>query len=90
MDYDTESTFVNRDDQIPMLIVDNVDGSDGESIASDRSRKRDKFKRKSQDLRDTLKKAQGKAVEGGTSMQDRLLEKYISQHFAKFTLLTYK
>lgn len=76
--YDDTDTFVNRDDSVPVLVIDHhIDGtSDAESVSSDRSRKRDKFKRKSLDLRDTLKKAQGKAVDGGSSIQDRLLEKY--------------
>lgn len=75
MDEFTADAFVNRDDSVPLLIVDPADTSDKDSV-SERERKRDKFKRKSQDLRDNLRKAQNKSSEGGSSMQDRLLEKY--------------
>lgn len=75
MDEFTAEAFVNRDDSVPLLIVDSADTSDMDSI-SDRERKRDKLRKKSQDLRDNLRKAQNKQSEGGISMQDRLLEKY--------------
>lgn len=80
MDEYSENAFVNRDEAVPLLVVDHAD-SDAESGASDRERKRDRFRRKSQNFKDGFKKAQEKAqakVTEGASMQDRLMEKYCS------------
>ena len=77
MDEFTADAFVNRDDPIPLFVVDPADSSDVESTSTtDRARKRDRFRRKSQDIRENLRKAQNKSSDGGSSMQDRLLEKY--------------
>lgn len=72
MDEFTADAFANRDDPIPLLVVDDVDLSD---TPSDRERKRDKFRLHGNRFKENLKKAQSRPAEIGASVQDRLLEK---------------
>ena len=72
MDEFTVDAFVNRDEPIPILVVD-ADLSDS---LSDRERTRDRLKAQGKTIKDSFKKVQGKASDTGSSMQDRLLEKY--------------
>jgi hypothetical protein len=79
MDEFTVDAFVNRDDPIPVISFEpSEDLSDeAEQSPSGPERKRDRFKQHGKTLKENLKKAQGKATETGSSVQDRLIEKYV-------------
>jgi hypothetical protein len=81
MDEFTVDAFVNRDDPIPVISFDiNDDLSDeaeSEPATTEKERKRDKLLQHGKNLKDNFRNVQGKASETGSSMQDRLLEKYV-------------
>jgi hypothetical protein len=77
MDEFTVDAFVNRDDPIPVISFDtNDDLSDDAELATP-GRKRDKLLQHGKNLKDNFRNVQGKAPETGSSMQDRLLEKFV-------------
>lgn len=78
MDEFTVDAFVNRDDPIPVISFDQTDDlSDEAEVPSTPERKRDKLLQHGKNLKDNFRNAHGKASETGSSMQDRLLEKYV-------------
>jgi len=78
MDEFTVDAFVNRDDPIPVISFDAAeDLSDEVDDVSDVDRKRDRFRRRGKDVKENIKKVQQRASETGSSIQDRLLEKYL-------------
>jgi hypothetical protein len=78
MDEFTVDAFVNRDEPIPVISFDQTDDlSDEAEVPATPERKRDKFLQHGKNLKDNFRNAQGKASETGSSMQDRLLEKYV-------------
>jgi hypothetical protein len=80
MDEFTVDAFVNRDDPIPVISFDtNDDLSDDAELATP-GRKRDKLLQHGKNLKDNFRNVQGKAPETGSSMQDRLLEKFVCNH----------
>lgn len=77
MDEFSADTFVNRDDPIPVISFDiNEDLSDDAPPATPPQRKRDQLLQHGKNLKDNLRSAQERVSETGSSMQDRLLEKY--------------
>ncbi|TVY65649.1 Peroxisomal membrane protein PEX29, partial [Lachnellula suecica] len=81
MDEYTPDAFVNRDEPIPVVVLDHPDDHDlsDESDAIPDDRKRDRLRQHGKNLRDNFKKAQDKASDKGSSIQDRLLEKLLQQ-----------
>lgn len=79
MDEFTADAFVNRDDPIPVVVLDPADdlSDDEHDDGTQPERKRDRLWRHASNMRENVRKAQGKASETGSSMQDRLLDKYI-------------
>jgi hypothetical protein len=77
MDEFTADAFVNRDEPIPLLVVEPAEPAEPSDFdtPSERERKRDRLKTHGKSFKENLRKAQGKATETGSSMQDRLLEK---------------
>ena len=83
MDEFTVDAFVNRDEPIPVVVLDSAEDISDEAAYSSTdgttpTRKRDRLKRHASNMKENMKKAHGKATETGTSMQDRLLEKCAS------------
>lgn len=78
MDEFTADAFVNRDDPIPVISFDINDDLSDESGPATPQRTRDKLLQHGKNLKDNLRNAQGKVSETGSSMQDRLLEKYVA------------
>lgn len=68
MDEFTADAFVNGDEPIPVVVLDHELSDEFEGDGQP-ERKRGRFKH----MKDNLRK---KTVESGSSMQDRLLEKY--------------
>lgn len=78
MDEFTVDAFVNRDDPIPVISFDQADDlSDEAEVPSTPERKGDKLLQHGKNLKENLRNAHGKVSETGSSMQDRLLEKYV-------------
>ena len=77
----TADAFVNRDEPIPVIVFDSAEDISDEAAWSSAdgrttsSRKRDRLKMHASNVRDNVKKAQGKASEAGSGIQDRLLER---------------
>lgn len=77
MDEFTADAFVNRDDPIPVISFEAREYfSDDGDDASDVDHKRDRIRRRGKDVKENTKKGHQRASETGSSMQDRLLEKY--------------
>lgn len=72
MDEFTADAFVNRDEPIPVVVLDHEVSDEVESDGQT-ERKRDRFKKHTTSMKENIRK---KTVETGSSMQDRLLEKY--------------
>jgi len=78
MDEFTVDAFVNRGDPIPVISFDENDElSDEAEPSTPDQRKRDKLLQKGKNLKDNFRNTQGKVSDAGSSMQDRLLEKYV-------------
>jgi hypothetical protein len=82
MDEFTVDTFVNRDDPIPVISLDRAgefSGDEGEMEVGSNDGKRRGLKKhlSKSNIEDKFRKATGKSSESGTSIQDRLLEKYV-------------
>ena len=79
MDEFTVDAFVNRDEPIPVGVLDPADNLSDEVLddPTQPERKRDRLRRHASNMKENVRKAQGKVSETGTSMQDRLLDKYI-------------
>jgi hypothetical protein len=79
MDEFTADAFVNRDEPIPVAVFAPADNQSDEDYddGTQPERKRDRLRRHAANIKETVQKAQGKASETGSSMQDRLLEKCI-------------
>jgi hypothetical protein len=77
MDEFTVDAFVNRDDPIPVISFDMNDDLSDEAEPATPERKRDKLLQHGKNLKDNFRNAQGKPFETGSSMQDRLLEKFV-------------
>jgi hypothetical protein len=80
MDEFTFDAFLNRDEPIPVIVLDPAEDLSDE--ASNRSaggatpsRKRDRIKKHASNMKENMKKAHEKVSEIGPSMQDRLLDK---------------
>ena len=76
MDEFTVDAFVNRDDPIPVVQLDHQDDVSEEADASSDERKRDRLKQHGRNIKERFNKVHEKASDRGSSMQDRLLEKY--------------
>lgn len=78
MDEFTADAFVNRDEPIPVVILDPADDLSDEEYddGTQPERKRDRLWRHASNMKENIRKAQGKVTETGSSVQDRLLEKY--------------
>ncbi|KAG0652667.1 Peroxin-29 [Hyphodiscus hymeniophilus] len=82
MDEFTVDAFVNRDEPIPVVSLDRHDDISEEEEEYDGTqpeRKRDVFRRHAANMKENVRKVQGKATEHGSSMQDRFLEKLLQQ-----------
>jgi hypothetical protein len=79
MDENTAYAFVNRDEPIPVIEFDLADDLDHDIFDEPAERKRDRLRRQASNMKENVRKVQGKVSETGTSMQDRLLEKYVLQ-----------
>jgi len=77
MDEFTVDAFVNRGDPIPVISFDTNEDFFDEPEPATPERKRDKILQHGKNLKDNFRNVQGKASETGSSMQDRLLEKYV-------------
>jgi hypothetical protein len=78
MDEFTYDAFVNREDSIPVINFEDVDELDENEPPE---RKRDRLKKQASNMKGNLRK---KGVETGTSLQDRMLEKYVQvKYFMK-------
>ena len=77
MDEFTVDAFVNRDEPIPVATFDPGEGLSDEMCddPAQPERKRDRLRRHTSNMKENVRKAQGKVAETGSSMQDRLLEK---------------
>ena len=81
MDEFTVDAFVNRDDPVPVVALDQHgdfsgdEEGDAESRSGTRRKLRDHLSKSN--MTDRFRKATGKPAEPGRSMQDRLLEKYV-------------
>lgn len=76
MDEFTANAFVNREEPIPVVTVNNEYSEDGESDGqADSNRKRDRLKKHTSNLKENIWK---RTTESGSSVQDRLLEKFVS------------
>jgi hypothetical protein len=74
--------FVNRDDPIPVVVFDRKDDlsdeADGSDNATQPERKRDRLLKHTANIKENFQKRHGRSESGsGSSMQDRLLEKYV-------------
>jgi hypothetical protein len=81
MDEFTVDAFVNRDDPVPVISLDRsgeFSGDDGEiEVESNNGKRLDLKKHLRSNIKEKFRKATGKGSESGTSIQDRLLEKYV-------------
>lgn len=82
MDEFTVDAFVNRDDPIPLILFGGNSESTGdegeiEADSNDGKKRGPKKHLSKSNLKDKFRKATGKSSESSTSIQDRLLEKYI-------------
>jgi hypothetical protein len=82
MDEFTVDAFVNRDDPVPVITFErdeDFSGDEGEMEVDPRDGKRRGLKKhlSKSNLKDRFRKVTGKSSESGTSIQDRLLEKYV-------------
>ena len=79
MDEFTADAFVNRDEPIPVVVLDPADDLSDEALGdpTQPERKRDQMRRHASNMKENVRKAQGKVSETGASMQNQLLEKYI-------------
>ncbi|KAH8599430.1 integral peroxisomal membrane peroxin-domain-containing protein [Bisporella sp. PMI_857] len=68
-----DDAFVNRDQPLPVVNLENEPSDCGEH------RKRDRLKGYTANVKENVKKATGKTADTGSSIQDRLLEKLLSQ-----------
>ena len=78
MDELTADAFVNRDDPMPVVNLDPADDP-FEAAHDDRIQpesQRDRLRRHAANIRGHVREVQGKSAETGSSVQDRLLEKY--------------
>ena len=87
MDECTVDAFVNRDEPIPLISFDPAEDLAEEEFndvtqPEIQERKRDKLWRRAANMKENVRKVQGKTAETGSSVQDRLLEKYILPHIA--------
>ncbi len=83
MDEFTVDAFVNRDDPIPVISFDRAgeyseDEGEMEVDSNDDKRRGLKSHLSKPNITDRFRKATGKTSESGKSLQDRLLEKYVS------------
>lgn len=74
--------FANRDDPVPVISLDRVgefSGDEGEMEvdSNDGMRRGLKMHLSKSNIEDKFRKTTGKSSESGTSIQDRLLEKYV-------------
>jgi len=88
MDEFTVDAFVNRDEPIPVVQLDHQDDLSEEADGSSDERKRDRLKQHGRNIKENIKKVHDKAADRGSSMQDRLLEKYILHYPSTRLLLT--
>ncbi|TAQ87837.1 hypothetical protein B7494_g3851 [Chlorociboria aeruginascens] len=83
MDEFTVDAFVNRDEPIPVVNLDPVEDlpDENDSIygVEPKEGKRRRLKNAGSALKDNMRKAQGRASDARSSMQDRLLEKLLQQ-----------
>jgi hypothetical protein len=75
MDEFTVDAFVDRDEPIPVVVLDPADDLSADDSPFERERKRDRLKQHGRNIKENLRKVHGKAAETGSGMQDRLLEK---------------
>lgn len=76
MDEFTSDAFVNRDDPIPVVQLDLQDDLSEEGGGSSDERKRHRLREHGRNIKENFKKVHEKASDRGSSMQDRLFEKY--------------
>ncbi len=88
MDEFTVDAFVNRDDPIPVISFDTNEDLSDEPEPATQERKRGRLLQHGKNLKENFRNAQGKAAETGSSMQDRLLEKYVHALYAALLLPT--
>jgi hypothetical protein len=86
MDEYTADAFANRDEPLPVIALGNT--NDLSDVAEDsdngthHERKRDRLKKHTTTFKENFLKGHGASEsKNGPSMQDRLLEKYISTFF---------
>jgi hypothetical protein len=77
MDEFTVDAFVNRDEPIPVVVLDPQDDASEEADASSDERRGGRLRQHGRNIKENIKKAQEKASDRGSSMQDRLLEKHV-------------
>jgi hypothetical protein len=78
MDEVTVDAFVNRDEPIPVILRDPTDDLSDGAECDDRTqpeRKRDRLRKGAAIMKESIRKAQGKPTEYGSSLQDRFIEK---------------
>jgi hypothetical protein len=85
MDEYSYEAFANRDEPVPVVSLEgrlddelSNDEHDDQFEAPADERKRDRMWRQGKTLRDTFKNTKEKVTERNATMQDRLLEKYVS------------
>jgi hypothetical protein len=82
MDEFMVDAFANRDDPVPVISLDrpgDFSGDEGEMEVDSHDGKRPGLRKRlsKSNIKDKFHKATGKGSESGTSIQDRLLEKYV-------------
>ena len=81
MDEFTADAFVNRDEPVPIVNLESTEDLSEEEYDDTThvspERKRDRLRRHAANMKGNVRKVQGKSAETGSSIQDRLLEKYI-------------
>lgn len=77
MDEFTVDAFVNRDEPIPVVVLDPRDDASEEADASSDERRTGRLRQHGRNIKENIKKVGEKASDRGSSMQDRLLEKYV-------------
>jgi len=75
MDEFTADALVNRDEPIPVVILD---AADDVSVSEEEEYdgERDRLRKPAANMKENVRKVQRRTAETGSSMQDRLLEKY--------------
>jgi hypothetical protein len=83
MDEFTADAFVNRDDHLPVIGVEDASPDDAEMDAGAPEGQNHGLKKHltKSNIKDKLRRATGKTTDTGISFQDRLLEKYASLYF---------